>query len=352
MGKQIKTILLLCLFLSSYFHITAQAVNTTNNIEIVQLNFLEDGSGQLSVYYAYPIDGETADIEKIILVDDKITLTISELSIDSKRFATVCCSVPYQKTEDLLLTISQIPQLEYSEYKNTLFNFYVLLDSIAQNLDFQTLEGGSVSLTIDTASFVNQKYYMTRLDAPITNLLSGVDTTSVKNVETNFYLIASQDVVVLNTEQFQSRKLNDIYTEYSCKLNNQRLTVTLSHKLDTSNTNSNTLTDKINTFLNSKYYNWFVIFMCTFIVIAIGILIFVAKSYTKVVEKEEKRLLEEQLLEHSKDDPKLYWSKAERELEKQKKDLMKNPNALIRDEDLQHTDSIEVQQYKRQSSFK
>ena len=106
MGKQIKTIIiLLCLFLSSYFPIAAQATNTTNNIEIVQLNFLDDGSGQLSLFYGYPINNESVNIEKTILVNDKISLTVSELSINNERFATLCCSVPYQKNEDLLLTI-------------------------------------------------------------------------------------------------------------------------------------------------------------------------------------------------------------------------------------------------------
>lgn len=353
MRKQIKTIILLCLFLSSCFPMVAQATNTTKNIEIVQFSFLEDGSGQLSVYYGYPIENDAVNIEKTILVDEKIKLIVSELSINNSRFATVCCSVHYQNIEDLSLTISEIPQLEYVDYKNTLFNFYVLLDSIAQNLDFKKIDNENISLSIDTVSFVNQKYYMTRLDSQIKNILVDVDTTSLKDVETDFYLIVSKDIAVLNTEQFQARTLNDIYTEYSCKLNNQKLTVTLSHKASTNeNIDANTFTYKLNAFLNSKYYNWFVIFMCTFIVIAICILIFVAKSYTRVVEKEEKRLLEEKLMAHSENDPKLYWSQAEREQEKRKKDLMKNPNALVRDEDLQQTDSIEVQQYKRQSSFK
>jgi hypothetical protein len=327
----------------------ATSTEPLKNIEFVQLNLLENGNGILGVYYGYPIHDNAPPIEKTELYTGDISLITSELTVHSKRYAIVCCSVEYTNTTDLLSKIDGILSIEAEEYRNVLFNFYVLLDSVAENLNFLAIDTGVVTLTIDTSSFVNQKYYMTQLDEAIVAALPNVDTKTMRDVDTSFYLITANNIEVSNSEQFATRELNEVYTEYSCPLNNQKLSLVLSQKQPV--VDEPVEQSKLAQFLNSKYYTWFIVGSCTFIVLAIIAMIIVAKSYTHVIEKEEKRVFEERMM-RDRNDPQLYWSKEEREAEQKKKHMMKNPNALVRDTDAQDkVESIETSQYKRQSSF-
>ena len=350
--KNILILIILTCILSNMC-VFATENNSPKNLEIVQLKLLENNEGVLSVFYGYPIDLNADTIEHQELIVDEFTLEISELTINgANRYAVLYSTITYTNIDDLLSKIQKITSFETTEYKTTLFNFYVLLDSIANNLNFTAIEQGTVSLTIDTSSFVNQKYYMTNLDSAISSLMPTVDTKTMRSVETNFYLITPNNIEVSNAGQFEQRELTDVYTEYSCSLNNQKLSITLSQKtIEEPVVDENSIEAKLNSFLESKYYTIFIIGACLFIVISIIVMIFIAKSYTKVIEKEEKRLYEEEH-KHDKNAPKLYWSKDEREMENKKNKLLKNPNALVRDCDLDKTESIESTQFKRQSNFK
>lgn len=351
MAKRIISLLLICTICTIFsISVFATSTDSPKNIEIVQLNFLDNGNGVLSVYYGYPLINNAHNIEKTELYNENILLYTSELTVNEQRYAVVCCSVEYTNTAELLEKIANIPTITTTEYKTVLFNFYVLLDSIAKNLNFTAIESGVVSLTIDTSSFVNQKYYMTQLDNAVAVALPDVDTTTMREVDTSFYLITANNIGVSNVEQFAVRELNEIYTEYSCSLNNQKLSLTLMQKEPVEE--QPVEQTKLEQFLNSKYYTWFVIGGCTFIVLAVIAMIIVAKSYTKVIEKEEKRVFEDRSLIRDKDEPQLYWSQEERDAEKKKKNLMKNPNALVRDIDAERVESVENVQYKRQSNFK
>ena len=55
---------------------------------------------------------------------------------------------------------------------------------------------------------------------------------------------------------------------------------------------------------------------------------------------------------HDKDEPQLYWTQAEREAEKKKKEMMKHPNALVRDSDVDNVESVENAQHKTQNTLK
>ncbi len=345
-------IVLVCMI--SNIFVFAVEDNAPKNLEIIQLRLLENNECVLSVLYGYPIDNSIPKIEKEDLISDVFSLSISELTTDdTNRYAALYCTIRYQNTEDLLSKIQKITEIDSDEYKTTLFNFYVLLDSVAKNLNVTAVEQDVISLTIDTSSFVNQKYYMTHLDSAITNKLANIDTKTMRDVDTYFYLITPSNVVVSDAEQFKHKELTEIYSEYSCSLNNQKLSITLSKKIEQQPKpiDENNFEAKLNQFLESKYYNLFVVGSCIFIILAIVIMIIIAKSYTKVIEKEEKRKYDEEH-KHDKDAPMLYWTQDERETENKKKRMLKNPNALVRDCDLDATESIENTQYKRQSNFK
>ena len=350
-----KSVLIFIILACILSNICVFATNedSPHNIEIVQLKLLEDNSGVLSVYYGYPISPNFKKIEHVDLVNDGFNLAITELSVNNDRYAIVYCSVPYKNTDELLAKIQAISLCKSEEYKSTLFNFYVLLDSIANNLNFTAIQENTVSLTIDTSSFVNQKYYMTRLDTAIVEKLDGVDISTMRHIDTSFYLITSRNIGVSNAEQFLQRELTDVYTEYSCSLNNQKLSITLQkiQEVEIPEEPDTTIEGKLNKFLESKYYTLFIAGCCIFIVVAVILMIIIAKSYNKVIEKEEKLNLQEREA-HDANAPKLYWSQDERELENKKKKLLNNPNALVRDGDLENTESIEKTQYKRQSNFK
>lgn len=345
-------IVLICII--SNIFVFAVEDNAPKNLEIIQLRLLENNECVLSVLYGYPIDNSIPEIEKEDLINDEFLLSISELTIDDvNRYAALYCTIRYQNTEDLLAKIQKITEFESDEYKTTLFNFYVLLDSVAKNLNVTAVEQDVISLTIDTSSFVNQKYYMTHLDSAIINKFTNIDTKTMRDVDTYFYLITPSNVIVSDAEQFKHRELNDIYSEYSCSLNNQKLSITLGKKTEQEIVpiDENSFEAKLNQFLESKYYNLFIVGCCVFIILAIIIMIVIAKSYTKAIEKEEKRKYAEEH-KHDKNAPMLYWTQDERESENKKKKMLKNPNTLVRDCDLDNVESIENTQYKRQSNFK
>ena len=151
-----------------------------------------------------------------------ITLATSELTVNDVRYATIYGFIEYTDTTDLTEKITSIPAIDVMEYKTILFHFYVLLDSVAKNLNFTNIEPGTVSLTIDTSSFVNQKYYMTRLDDAVREALPHVDITTMREVDTRAYLIVADNISVSNCEQFSIQELDGAYREYSCTLNNQK----------------------------------------------------------------------------------------------------------------------------------